>query len=368
MSPSVSFSKTHHAIGGEIRRTVNEYFTANKIRPTGNWMLYHKTIILLAIAGLCYYTLVFTDINPWLGVLTCIIFGLDLAAIGFNVMHDGAHGSYSRKQWVNDLMAYSLNAMGGVSLFWKMKHNVVHHTYTNIEEHDEDVNIKPLLRTNAFQKKLWIHQYQHIYCWGIYMLTYFWWVFIRDFTRYKNGTVEGYKIEGINAKEKVIFWLTKIWYFAVYAFLPIYMVGFLPWLLGFFIVMFVCGFTLAIVFQLAHVVEETEFVKPETYPSAEVDQDWWVHQLATTANFATDNKIINWYVGGLNFQVEHHLFPRVSHVHYPAISKLVKQACDKFGVKYNNYPTMLQAIKSHYIHMKEVGNAPPCTLQTVYSS
>lgn len=358
MSSSIAFSKQHHPIGGEIRQQVNEYFSQHRYQPTGDWRLYHKTIILVLVAIFCYYLLVFGGVHSWTGWILCIVMGIDLAAIGFNVMHDGAHGSYSRKQWVNDLMAYSLNLMGGVSHFWKTKHNVVHHTYTNIEGHDEDINIKPLLRTNVFQKKLWIHQYQHYYCWFIYSLTYFWWVFVRDFSRYFSGKVEGYTIEGMNVRQKAIFWLTKVWYLAIFIGVPLYMVGWGTFLIGFLTISFVCGFILAVVFQLAHVVEETGFELPAQTEVSHVEQDWWVHQLATTANFARRNRFISWMVGGLNFQVEHHLFPRVSHIHYPAISRIVKKACQKYQVPYNDYPTLLSAIRSHSQHLKEVGRAP----------
>jgi linoleoyl-CoA desaturase len=138
--------------------------------------------------------------------------------------------------------------------------------------------------------------------------------------------------------------------------LPIYLLGFGTWLIGFLIISMVTGFLLSIVFQLAHTVEHTEFPMPEQ-PSNKIDNDWAIHQVATTANFATNNKLISWLVGGLNFQIEHHLFPKVSHIHYPAISKIIKQACEEHGIKYNEFRKMRDAIVSHYYYMRKLGQA-----------
>ena len=131
------------------------------------------------------------------------------------------------------------------------------------------------------------------------------------------------------------------------------MVGFMPWLIGFLVSGLFAGFVLSIVFQLAHTVEHTHFpaMNAET---GKMEDEWAVHQLKTTANFATRNKVISWLVGGLNFQIEHHLFPKISHVHYPAISKIIKNACNDFGVPYIEYPKFRMAVASHVMYLKHL--------------
>ena len=134
--------------------------------------------------------------------------------------------------------------------------------------------------------------------------------------------------------------------------------GFFPWLAGFFLAHVAMGLTLSIVFQLAHVVENTEFEHVALDETKHIDEAWAIHELKTTSNFAMDSKLVSWFVGGLNFQVEHHLFPKVSHIHYPAISKIVQQKCKEYNLPYNYYPTMLQAVASHFRVMKSLGKKP----------
>jgi len=138
--------------------------------------------------------------------------------------------------------------------------------------------------------------------------------------------------------------------------LPIWLVGFLPWLVGFLIIAMSAGFILSIVFQLAHTVEHTAFPTPSA-DANRIENEWAIHQIETTANFATKNKLISWLVGGLNFQIEHHLFPKVSHIHYPAISKIIKQACAEYGIRYIEFRRMRHANVSHAVHLKRMGRA-----------
>lgn len=254
------------------------------------------------------------------------------------------------------MMGLSLNCLGGTSFIWKQKHNVVHHTYTNVDGIDDDIAKMPVIRQCTSQKWVPAHKYQHIYSVLVYGLSSFLWIFLMDFVKYFSKKIYTTKLNNLNIQEHIIFWLTKVLYVAFYIAIPIYFVGVLPWLCGFFAMHFVKGFTLAMVFQLAHVVEDTHFVDA-TVEAQKINEEWAVHQVRTTANFATHNKIINWFVGGLNFQIEHHLFPRVSHVHYPAISRLIEESCNEFGIRYVNYPTIQAAIASHFRFMKYLGES-----------
>jgi linoleoyl-CoA desaturase len=154
-------------------------------------------------------------------------------------------------------------------------------------------------------------------------------------------------------REHLSFWGFKILHAFIFMVLPIMVVGFSTWVIGFLVYGLFAGFILSIVFQLAHTVEDTHF--PQANPQTnKMEDEWALHQLKTTANFATRNRFISWWVGGLNFQVEHHLFPRVSHVHYPEISKIIKKACNDFGFPYIEYPRMRKAVVSHVTHLKNL--------------
>ncbi|HLG04279.1 MAG TPA: fatty acid desaturase [Bacteroidia bacterium] len=349
----ISFSNRQADFTIALKKSVEEYFASRKLTTTGNWKLYSKTIVLLTSAVATYLLLLMVAMPGWLSLVLCVLFGFNLAAIGFNVMHDGAHGSYSRKGWVNEMMGYTLNLMGGNVLLWKTKHNMIHHSFTNIEGVDDDIDIRPFIRTNVNQPHKWFHRAQHIYFPLLYSLTHFWWIYQRDFLKYFSGKISGMKIKKLTISEHFIFWISKLVYFFIFLALPLMALG--PQaLIGYTLATVVSGITISIVFQLAHVVEHADFPVPDAN-SNKIEESWTIHQLNTTANFSTSSRIITWFTGGLNFQVEHHLFPRISHVHYPALQKMVKSLCRQYNVQYIEYPTMFRAIRSHVSYLREVG-------------
>ncbi len=350
----ITFNNQKNLLFSAINTKVEDYFKSKGVRKTGNFRLYLKSIILITSAVALYLLLLTVHMHPALALTLCGLLGFTFASIGFNVMHDANHGSYSRKKWVNNLMGLTANCLGINAFIWKQKHNIIHHTYTNVDGVDDDIAKMPILRHCPSQKFLKIHKYQYLYCLPLYGLTSLLWTFVTDFMKYINRKIYTTPINKMETKEHIIFWVSKFLYAVFYIAIPIYAVGFLPFLLGFVVLHFVEGLTIAMVFQLAHVVEDTHFTDGNNV-TMKINDEWAVHQLQTTANFATNNKVLSWFVGGLNFQVEHHLFPRISHVHYPAISKIVKECCDKFQVRYINYKTMSSAIASHFRFMKQLG-------------
>jgi linoleoyl-CoA desaturase len=80
-----------------------------------------------------------------------------------------------------------------------------------------------------------------------------------------------------------------------------------------------------------------------------------IHQIQTTANFATRSRLVTWFCGGLNFQIEHHLFPKMSHIHYPEVSKIVKATCQEYGIKYIEFPRVTAAMRSHWKLLYDLG-------------
>ena len=340
----------------QLKERVNSYFTSNNRSTAGNFQLLFKASLLSLGYILVYVHLVFFTPNVWIAIPECILFGCLTAAIGFNVMHDGAHGSFSKSKILNKMAGSSLNFLGASAIMWNMKHNIIHHTYTNIDGVDDDIEARPWLRFATTQKKMKMHKFQHYYFWFLYTLLHLLWIFLTDYKKYFSGKIGEMPIRKMTVQEHISFWVAKVGYLFMFVVLPIMLLGFGTWIIGFLIITMVTGFVISIVFQLAHTVEHTEFPMPDVLTN-KIENDWAIHQINTTANFATNNKLISWLVGGLNFQIEHHLFPRISHVHYPAISKIIKRTCAEYGINYVEYPKMRTAIYSHVMYLKRLGQA-----------
>lgn len=354
----ITFDNRNNKFYQSLKVSVDEYFAAKQVEKTGDWRLYIKTILLIGGLVGIYFVLLFSKIPTVPALLLCGVFGFLSACIGFAVMHDANHGSYSSSTRLNDFIGLSANFLGASSYFWKQKHNIIHHTYTNVNGIDDDIAKSPIVRHCEMQKWVPAHKIQHIYMFPAYCLSSIFWIFIMDFKKYfsrKIYTTEAWKL---SLKNHIIFWVTKAWYAAVFIIIPAIVWGWGNWAIGFLVMNAVMGMTLTMVFQLAHVVENTEFENVPLDETKHLETAWAEHQLKTTANFAMGNKIISWFVGGLNYQIEHHLFPRVSHVHYPAISKIVMEKCKEYNLPYNKYDTMSEAIASHYRVMKELGKGP----------
>ncbi|MEJ1238064.1 acyl-CoA desaturase [Chryseolinea sp. T2] len=346
------FDNSHQQLFPPLKKKVDEYFSGVR-HPAGNQKLYVKASLQVGMAISLYVLLVFFTPPAWISVGLCVVLGILLSLIGFNVMHEGGHQSFSRHAWLNKLSSYFLNILGGNQYYWKIKHNQNHHTYTNIEGMDSDIDVKPLMRLHEGQPHRWYHRFQHIYWVFLYGISYLVWVFYEDFQKYVSGKINSNsEAKKMAPREHVIFWFTKLMYIFCYIVVPIIFVGWASWLVGFLIVTFVCGLAISIVFQLAHVVGGTSFHSAEGGTS---DCEWAVHQLASTSNFGTSSRLLHWFLGGLNFQIEHHLFPRVSHIHYPAISVFVREACKKAGIAYHEHRTMMGAIVSHVMLLHKLG-------------
>ena len=354
----VTFNRQNAVFFNDLKSAVEQYFVKTGIKKTGNWKLYLKAATLVPVALAIYIGLLAFPVSAGVGILLASILGFIIASIGFNVMHDACHGSYSSKKWVNNVLGYSLNAMGGNAFIWKFKHNIVHHTYTNVDGIDDDIAKSPIMRQCSTQKWVPAHRFQHIYVVLVYAISSFAWVALMDFNKYFSQKVFNTPLQKMDRREHIVFWFSKVMYALFYVAVPVYFVGWQAWAIGFTAMHLVMGLTLAIVFQLAHVVEHTEFEVVAGTETKMIENEWAIHQIKTTANFAPKNKVISWFVGGLNYQVEHHLFPRVSHIHYPAISHIVADTCKKHNLPYNEYSTMSAAVASHFRMMKQLGKKP----------
>jgi len=353
----VTFNNGNPAFYTSLKTAVDRYFKQNGKRKTGNIQLYSKSILLILLAGCLYSILLVAPMTPVLRILVSLVFGFVLACIGFNIMHDANHGSYSSRKWVNETLGLTLNALGGNSFIWKQKHNIIHHTYTNIDGVDDDIAKSPFIRMCRSQQWVPAHRLQHLYTPVLYALSSMIWILFQDFEKYFRRKIVDRPLPKMPVSEHVIFWISKIFYLLFYIAIPIVLTGWQSWLLFFLCMHIGLGLTLSIVFQLAHVVEETTF-DSASGDAKQIENEWAIHQVNTTANFSADNRIISWFVGGLNYQIEHHLFPRVSHVHYPALSRLVQAECNAFHLPYNTLPTFKSAVNSHFRFIRMLGRKP----------
>lgn len=350
------FANAKQSFHVELKKRINQYFEATGKETTGGWRLITKALFLVSALIYIYIHLVFFTPHWTMALLYSALLGLITAAIGFNIMHDGGHGSFSKYKWLNKLAANISEIVGASQFMWNMKHNVIHHAYANIDGIDDDIDAEPILRMAPTQKHYKIHRFQHIYFWIFYAFLHLYWTLLSDYRKYFTKRIGEIPLKKMSVKEHITFWTFKVVHYGVFMVIPIWQVGFVDWLIGYTIFSVCAGFTLSIVFQLAHTVEHTQFPVPNAV-THKLEDEWAIHQLKTTANFATHNKLISWYVGGLNFQIEHHLFPKISHVHYPAISKIIKQACEEHGVVYVEYHRMHHAVASHISFLREMGRA-----------
>ncbi len=339
----------------ELRRRVDAYFEKTGKSKRDCPQMYFKTASILlwffgAYFALMFSTQLFGPYTVWFVIPLAVILGLAVAAIGFNIQHDGNHRAYSDRPWVNKLMALSLDMMGGSSYLWDWKHNSIHHTYTNIHGHDDDIAIGIFGRLAPEQPHYWFHRAQGIYLWALYGLLAIKWHFFDDFYNVATSHIGGHKIKRPKGTDLAIFIAGKVLFFSMAFIIPMLFHAWWAVLGVYAIAAFTSGVVLSVVFQLAHCVEEAEFPVPVAMPpdKAQIDNDWAVHQLETTVDFARGNKVLCWFLGGLNFQVEHHLFSRICHVHYPALSKVIEETCREFGVRYNAQKSFWGAVGSHY--------------------
>src|SRR6185295_16977285 len=210
--PKVTYNNKTKPFFQAIKAGVDQYFTANRIKQTGNWKLYSKSVILLSSAMAIYLSLLFISLPVWASLLLCAVLGLLLASIGFNVMHDACHGSYSSKKWLNNTFGLTLNALGGNAFIWKFKHNIIHHTYTNVDGIDDDIAKSPLIRQCTTQKWVPAHRFQHLYIVLVYGISSFAWVFIMDFTKYFKRKICSTPLQKMSIKEHFVFSLSKALY------------------------------------------------------------------------------------------------------------------------------------------------------------
>lgn len=340
-----------------LRKRVNQYFEDNNISKHYNSRMVIKTVLILSLYLTSYFLLLSNQFGLGMLLFLAIAHGFFTACIGLNIAHDAIHGAYTSGTRWNKVIGTSFNIIGANDFMWKCSHNGMHHSHTNIVDYDPDIDQIPLIRLNPHQNLWWIHRFQHIYIFFIYSLTSIAWVFARDYAEFFHPKVNGKAKADRPAFEFLRMVIYKCIYYTFFLIIP-FMVMDIPWqyfIIGFIIMHLVEGITLALIFQLAHVIDGNKFPLPDE--NGKLKRSWAAHQLYTTANFGCKNDFLNYICGGLNFQVEHHLFPTICHVHYKHIAPIVEQTAKEYGLPYNNYPTYFSALGSHINILKRFGRA-----------
>ena len=339
-----------------VRIRVDEHFAGRKRCDDPRL---HRKAALIGLWFIGSYALILAAEPLWLQMLLCVSYALATAAMGFNIFHDAIHGSFSSNGRINALLSrVSCSMLGAGRYFWRYKHNILHHRFTNIFKWDDDMETRGSLRLSPRQPWEPKFKNQHRWFFFLYGMTTLEWLFVKDFVQYFTLRINPYQpIPPLSRREKVEFWACKVIYFAVFVALPFALMPVWHAIICLLTFHFILGIVLAFVFNLAHVIEKADFPAPTGNP-ATIEDEWAAHQMRTTVNFATNNPVLNWFTGGLNFQIEHHLFPNISHTHYPDIRHIVRDTAGEFGLPYNVYETYLGVVKSHFRIMREQGMEP----------
>jgi len=337
-----------------LRLRADAYFrdTGHRRRDVAGW--YCKAASILALAASSYLLLVFAAATWWQGALLAIALSLAVASIGFNIMHDGGHGAASRHRVINRLLAHTLDIVGGSSYLWRWKHGVLHHNYPNLTGHDADVSLGMLARFTPHQPRYAHQRWQHWYVWILYSLLAIKWQVYDDFKVLLTGRIGPHRIPRPRGADLLMLIGGKVAFFTLAFAIPLMMHSVLIFVPFYFLFATVLGIVLSTVFQLAHTVEEAAFPELPTDASS-VSNSWAAHQVQTTVNFCRGNRIATFLLGGLNYQIEHHLFPEINHCHYPELSGIVKSTCGDFGIAYNEHATLLGGVGSHFRWLKRMG-------------
>ncbi len=338
----------------ELRRRVEALLQAQGIRKRDRPAMYLKAAVVLASFALAYCLLVFFAHSLWQALPLALLLGFATAEIGFNLQHDGSHMACSRRPWVNQLMAMTLDLVGGSSYVWRWKHVVFHHMYVNISGHDSDIELSPFGRLSPRQPHRAAYRWQQWYLWVLYGVMVMKWHFYDDYRDVILGRMGAMRFPRPRGWDLAVFIGGKLVFMSLAIGVPLLFHPF--WVVAVFYVLTaaVTGVVLAVVFQLGHAVEEARFPAPAP-GTARMRETWAAHQASTTVDFAREDRAVSWLVGGLNFQIEHHLFPTLCHVNYPAIAGVVEETCREFGVPYSSTPTFTAAMASHFRWLKRMG-------------
>lgn len=351
MTPRPDFAPTSdfaREVQGEVAACLRQ--ARKEGRPaTGDPRLLGKSALLLIWFGASYGVLLAAP-GLLVALLAAVSLGLAAAGMGFGIFHDANHGTLFRYSAANRLAARCCCVLlGPARAFWRIKHQGLHHRSPNVAGWDDDVDARGFLRLTPdepWQPRFRHQQVQALLFYGMNTIEWFFW---KDFACLARGRLNRWQKARLSRGEQGELLLCKALYFALMVAPPFLLLP-LPWALGAFAMFhLVFSWTLTAVFQLAHLTPGMRFgpVRP--------GDDWAMHQMRTTANFAVRSRIITGFTGGLNHQIEHHLFPHVAHTHYPALRPVVRRAALRHGLPYHDLGSMREALGQHFALLQMLG-------------
>jgi linoleoyl-CoA desaturase len=358
--PLMRFPRDTSEFTRTLRARVDAYFAESGLKPSGDARVWPKTGVMLALYFVPWALIAFGVTGAGWGFWAAeVAMGLGLAGVGLNVLHDANHGSLTASKKMNDAISMVVDFIGGNSVMWRIQHNVLHHTFTNVDGLDEDIAVPYVMRFSPTRPHHFFHRFQWLYAWGFYAIMTLYWLTIKDFV-----SLMRYKKSGMLARSgstfgRVLGWLlvTKVVQFGYVLGLPMVFSGLSVGqiLLGWVVMHAVSGLCLAAIFQPAHVLEDHAFAEAEQ--GGLLPADAFTHQLQTTANFGTRSRLLTWLCGGLNHQIEHHLFPNVCHVHFRKLAPIVRKTAEEFGLPYRSNTSFAEALWLHTRMLWQLGRA-----------
>ncbi len=337
----------------DLRDRVDAWFVANNVSKAANRSMWLKVAFWLVFSPVVVAAAFFAPVPAAVSIALFTLGGFCLAFVEMNIGHDAIHGSLSTSKRVNNLFAWTFDAMGASSTTWRIAHNLLHHTYTNVPGVDTDIEPGPLLRFNTDAKLYPWHRFQALYAFPLYGLMSILWVYQRDFAQMASKHPRTGKHQPASEWAKLL--IGKAMHVGIFLVLPLTMgvQSTAVVLVGYFFFHVAAGMTLSIVFQLAHLVEGVRYIGPVD-GNDKLPRGWMEHELLTTANFGS-TRVCTFFTGGLDHQIEHHLFPNVCHTHYPKIAPIVAACAAEHGVPYLHSGSFPAACASHVRMLGRLG-------------
>ena len=336
-----------------LRRRLERFFVDAELSPKADptmWIKIGVGLLVLAGSWIALYVL-----HParWGFLALYIVGGLAQTFLLLNIAHDSNHNAISARPAINKSLNYVFDLCGISSYMWRILHHRGHHSCINLHGEDDAIEGRGLFRFTPHDPRASLHRFQHIYALVLYALFSLEYVFVRDFQSFFLPSHAYLTRDKHPLREYIILFAGKAFYLTYMLVLPILVIKEPPLLVlaAFFVVHLVVGVSVVLVFQTTHIIEETYF----PLHRSEFENGVY-HVFATTADYATENPLVGWLVGGLNHHVVHHLCPYVCHTHYAPLTRIVKQTAAEFGVPYRQHTTMTKAIRHHLQLLKQLGN------------
>ena len=353
-APESSFPKV-------LRRRLENFFSESNISPKADLAMWVKIAAGMAVLASSWIALYAFKPDSWKFVSLYLLNAIAQTFLLLNIAHDSNHNAISSVRSVNKALNYVFDVCGISSYMWRILHHRGHHSCINLHGEDDALTGRGVLRFTPHEPRTSLQRFQHIYALLMYALFSLDYVFLRDFECFFFPSHDYLKQAKHPTREYVILFAGKAFYLTYMLVLPVALMGkSLPLVaLAFVLSHLIIGLSVALVFQTTHVIDSTYF------PSDRNEFDHWIHHIfATTADYATENPLVGWLVGGLNHHIVHHLCPFVCHTHYAPLTRIVKQTAEEYGVPYRQHPTMPQAIKHHLLLLKQLGNGDDVSFLT----